>query len=86
MGKPVVSTSIGAEGLPVTHGRDILIADDPPGIAAHIVNLLKSPEARSRIGDQGRRLVSDGYSWEAAARSFSDICESVVSRTGQGLR
>lgn len=83
MAKPVVSTTIGAEGLPVTHGSDILLADDPADFAAAVVDLLRSRDARTRLGDAGRRLVVSGFTWDAAAERFSDICTRVVQQRGR---
>ena len=85
MGKAVVSTTIGAEGLPVTTGVDLLLADDPPAFAAGVVHLLQDTTARRRLGAAGRRLVSSHYSWGAAAARFSDICRTTLrsSRTDQ---
>jgi polysaccharide biosynthesis protein PslH len=65
MGKAVVSTSIGAEGLPVTHGENILLADDPGDFAAAILRLQSDHELRRRIGAAARRLVETRYSWPA---------------------
>jgi len=65
MGKAVVSTSIGAEGLPVTHGENILLADDPREFAAAILRLLSDHGLRQRIGAAARRLVETQYSWSA---------------------
>jgi sugar transferase (PEP-CTERM/EpsH1 system associated) len=78
MGKPVVSTRVGAEGLPVSHGTDILIADDAASIARETIALLRDPVLRRRIGGAGRRLVADHYTWDGAARKFSDICETIA--------
>lgn len=66
MERAVVSTSIGAEGIAVTHGQDILLADSAPDFAQRIINLLHNPELRARLGENGRRLVEERYSWEAA--------------------
>ncbi len=79
MGKPVVSTRVGAEGLPVTHGTDIILADDPASIARETIALLRDASARQRIGHAARRLVVENYTWDAAARRFSDICEEVTA-------
>jgi sugar transferase (PEP-CTERM/EpsH1 system associated) len=80
MSKAVVSTSIGAEGLPVTHGHDILLADDPGEFAKRVVGLLEQREERQRIGAAGRRLVSSRFTWDSAAERFSAICLDVVGR------
>jgi glycosyltransferase involved in cell wall biosynthesis len=79
MAKAVVSTTVGAEGLPVTDGQDILLADDPAAFAKATVRLLKNAELRQRIGHAGRCLA-ERYSWDAAAQRFSDICIDAVDR------
>ncbi len=50
MGKAVVSTTIGAEGLPVSHGRDIMIADEPAAFADAVVRLIRQPAERGAAG------------------------------------
>ena len=75
MGKAVVSTTIGAEGLPVTDGRDILIADDPAGFAAAVVRLIRDESARRRLEDAARQLVVARYDWSAVAQDFEDALE-----------
>ena len=77
--KPVVSTTIGVEGLPVTHGANVLLRDDPASFAADVVRLLQSPAERRRLGEAGRALVVEQYTWDVAARRFSDICEQVLA-------
>ena len=57
MAKAVVSTTIGAEGLGVTSGRDIVLADDPDAFAHAVVSLLRDEQARQRLGRAGRALV-----------------------------
>src|SRR5262249_6700859 len=63
MEKAVVSTSIGAEGLPVVSGEHAVIADDPFEFARAVVRLLQHPDERRRLGTAGRRLVEERYSW-----------------------
>jgi glycosyltransferase involved in cell wall biosynthesis len=67
---PVVSTTIGAEGLPLTHGETILLADDPEDFAGECVRLVQDSALRMRMGKAGRELVSADFSWDSAARSF----------------
>lgn len=61
LGKAVVSTSTGAEGIPVTSGRECLIADDPEEFADAIVKLLHSPETRREIGKNASTFVKEKY-------------------------
>jgi glycosyltransferase involved in cell wall biosynthesis len=77
MAKAVVSTSIGAEGLPVTNGRDIMLEDEPARFAAQVVRLLKDCAERRRLGEAARALVVERYTWDVAARRFAEICERV---------
>ena len=78
MGKAVVSTTVGAEGLAVTPGRDIAIADEPDRFADAVVGLLRNPARREALGRAGRLLVQRRYSWEQISREFDRCCESVV--------
>lgn len=72
-GKAVVATTIGAEGLNVVSGDHLLIADSPSAFAAAIEDLLSSPGLRRRLGNNGRKLVSDQYSWDQIAGSLESV-------------
>jgi sugar transferase (PEP-CTERM/EpsH1 system associated) len=65
MGKPVVATSLGAEGYPVTDGRELLLADTPEDFATTVLALLRAPERRTELGRAGRRFVEQQYDWRA---------------------
>jgi sugar transferase (PEP-CTERM/EpsH1 system associated) len=67
MGKAVVSTTIGAEGLPVTDGRDLVLADSPPAFADAVVRLLRNVDQRRGLEAAARRLVVERYDWAAVA-------------------
>ncbi len=62
MGIVVVSTSIGAEGIAVTHGEHIIIADEPDAMASEIERLLKHPEEQQRLAVAARRFVESHHS------------------------
>jgi glycosyltransferase involved in cell wall biosynthesis len=79
MGKAVVSTTIGAEGLPLIPGEHFLQANDPAGFARAIVALLRNPERRRALGTAGRRLVEERYSWYQVTREFEARCREVVA-------
>jgi len=83
MGKAVVSTTIGAEGLPVTPGEHVLIADDPAQFAQAVIGLIRDDERRRRLEAQARRLVVDRYDWVAVSRDFEDaltrVCRAGVA-------
>ncbi|NQT19887.1 MAG: glycosyltransferase [Planctomycetes bacterium] len=78
MGKAVVSTRVGAEGLPVSDGENIILADEPEQFARKTIELLEHNDARSRLGEAACRLVRENYTWDVAAKCFSDICERVA--------
>jgi sugar transferase (PEP-CTERM/EpsH1 system associated) len=73
LGKVVVSTSIGCEGLDVTHGKHIFVCDDPRAFAQTCIQLLRSPLLRRRVGDAARRLVCEKYDW---AKIRAELAES----------
>ena len=70
---PVVSTTIGAEGLPVNSGQDIFLADSPDDFAARCLQLLDNAALREQIAGAAWSLVSARFSWEHAARCFEQI-------------
>ena len=78
MGKAVVSTTVGAEGLPVTNGSDIAIADEPARFAHAVVHLMRDAEARRQIERAARRLVVEKYDWSAVAGDFENALLGVA--------
>ncbi|MGE3275483.1 MAG: glycosyltransferase [Vicinamibacterales bacterium] len=76
MGKPVVSTRVGAEGLPIEDGRHLVLADDPAAFAAAVVRLLGDAGERRRLGDTAHDLVARTFDWSAVA----DDLEAALGR------
>lgn len=74
MGVPVVSTRIGAEGLPVADGEDLLLADAAGDFAAAILRLADDPDLAQRLAKRARIQVETHYSWSAATRIFLELC------------
>jgi sugar transferase (PEP-CTERM/EpsH1 system associated) len=70
---PVVSTTIGAEGLDVRDGENIWIADTPEDFADRCVELLADGGARRAIADRAWEMVSTCYSWEVVSRKFEQL-------------
>jgi glycosyltransferase involved in cell wall biosynthesis len=68
-GVPVISTSIGAEGLPA---HAMLIADDADEFARAVHSVLDSEQLGNRLGDAGRRLYEERFTWEAAWSTLKD--------------
>lgn len=67
MGKALVSTSVGCEGLDVVDGEHLVVADTPEQFAAAVVRLLRDPAAAQALGAAGRALVQRKYEWAALA-------------------
>jgi glycosyltransferase involved in cell wall biosynthesis len=74
MGKAVVSTTVGAEGLPIVDGLHYVQADEPGAFADAVVALLGDGGRRRALGQAGRQLVEDNYSWTQVARTFESAC------------
>ncbi len=89
MGKAIVSTTIGAEGLDFVPGKEILIADDPAAFAGNVVELLRDPARRKVMGEAARKRVSRDYDVTALERSiaqaFQDLQQSIRAKAGKAL-
>lgn len=84
MRKAMVSTSIGAEGLDVTSGKDCLIADSPQSFAAAILSVLRDPALRRTYEDNAAALAAR-YDWSQIALRFADaLSEAVNDARGVG--
>jgi sugar transferase (PEP-CTERM/EpsH1 system associated) len=77
MGVPVVSTTVGAEGLDITPGENILIADDPAAFSDGISSLLADAGLRARIAKGGQQLAQR-YDWMELARPWVDLVERLA--------
>jgi sugar transferase (PEP-CTERM/EpsH1 system associated) len=65
MGVAIVATSLGAEGFPVRHGHELLLADTPEDFAQAALDLLEDQEQRARLGAAAGRFVEATYGWDA---------------------
>lgn len=77
-GVPVVSTSLGAEGLDATDGEQLLIAETGPDLARGTVTLLKDEALRDRIADSARDLVVERFSWQKGVEILEGVLAEVV--------
>src|SRR5262249_34161071 len=69
-GRAVVSTSLGAEGLGARHGEHLVLADDPGKFAQAVLALLADADRRRRLGEAGRSLYLEKFTWPAAWRKL----------------
>ena len=74
MERAVVSTAIGAEGLPVSHGADVLLADAPDDFAGAVATLLEQPGSAAALGASAAHLVRTSFGWDRVADIFADQC------------
>jgi glycosyltransferase involved in cell wall biosynthesis len=84
-GKAVVSTTVGAEGLNVHHGRDIILADDPRSFAQAVIMLLRDPELRRRY-EKAAVETAARYDWPAIGERFSEVLQSVAEKKSFAVR
>ena len=74
---PIVSTTIGIEGLPLRHDVEVLVADDPEAFAAAVVQLLREPPLGARLASTAARRVRAEFGWEEVASRFANICAAL---------
>jgi sugar transferase (PEP-CTERM/EpsH1 system associated) len=86
MGKAVVTTRVGCEGLDVNDGDHLLIADEPDEFASAVVRLLDSPAEADRLGRRGRARVESRYGWAESARGLDRFHESLRRAPVERLR
>jgi glycosyltransferase involved in cell wall biosynthesis len=78
MGKPVVTTAVGCEGLEAIDGENVLIRDDSTRFAAAIVDVLKDSALARRVGRQARETVERHYSWDLIGRDVIDLYQEIA--------
>jgi glycosyltransferase involved in cell wall biosynthesis len=82
-GIPIVSTTLGHEGIEVTPGRDILVGDTPEAFAAEVLRVLNDPDLGRQLAVNGRKLVQGTYDYRNACRPLDDVYVRVVSSRGE---
>ena len=78
MGKAIVSTTVGAEGLDLRDGEEIFIADEPTAFADAVTRLLMDSELRRRIGENGRARVEQDYDWRSIGEKLHGVYAKIV--------
>lgn len=85
-GNAVVATSVGCEGLGVTHGRNILIADQPRPFADHVGSLLEDSNLRATIAHEGYRFVEQRFAWPRIAEQLEHWLRVAIARHVQRVK
>lgn len=78
MRKPVLSNSLGCEGIPMRHGRDVFVADGPDEFAAAACCLIVDRALRSDLAEEGYRRVLESYSWNLIAGRLQDCYQRLI--------
>jgi glycosyltransferase involved in cell wall biosynthesis len=81
MGTPVVSTAIGAEGLPLTDGEHLLIADSPEAQAMAIAELVANPTRAASMAQSAQRFVRENCGWDSVAQQFLEQSRHLRTRS-----
>jgi polysaccharide biosynthesis protein PslH len=84
MGKAVVSTSVGCEGLETVDGENILIRDRPEEFAAAVRQVLEDEALRERLGAGGRELVESRYAWDRIGRIMTQEYLAIMDAADAG--
>lgn len=72
-GIPMVTTTLGLEGIGAKHTRDILVADTAAGFAQQVVRVLRNEQLQADLSDNGRKLIVEKYDWRTALESLNQI-------------
>ncbi|MFI5048012.1 MAG: glycosyltransferase [Acidimicrobiia bacterium] len=78
---PVVSTTIGCDGLGLIDGEHVLIADDPAAFAAACARVLDDAALRARLVEHGYRLVAEKFDWDVIEAEVARLTRALVART-----
>lgn len=79
-GLPIVSTTIGYEGIDLTPGEHLLVGDTPRAFAEALIRLLRDPELGRRLAAQGRRVAEDRYDWRVVCPAIEDLYTTALQR------
>jgi glycosyltransferase involved in cell wall biosynthesis len=86
LGVPVVATSMGTEGLDLTNGKEILIADGPHTFARHVVRVMKEPAYRDSLGKEGMAIIRRLYNWDTIVQSLENVYQEMADKSSLAPR
>ena len=86
MGKPVVSTTVGAEGLPVTNNQELVLADSASDFADALIRVFRDPDWAAELGGRAEKLVREKFGWRGVAESFAALCAEAVNSPQKGTK
>ena len=86
MSRAVVTTSIANEGIGAVPGQDLIVADEPDEFARRVVELLRDPNQRQHIGQNGRRFVEEKFSWRSIIERLECIYDKMLTKNSRTAR
>lgn len=83
MAKPIVSTTVGAEGFPVVNGQEIILTDEPEAFAGQVLSLLDNPARRRELGQAGQTFAQANYGWDALVPQLEKVYEAGLKQNSR---
>ena len=83
MEKPVISTTVGAEGLPVRDGKELMLADDPKAFADAVVRVLSDSTLATQLGKSAAELVRQNFGWRGVSENMAQVCQTVIQNKSE---
>lgn len=83
MEKPVISTTVGAEGLPVRDGKELMLADDPKAFADAVVRVLSDSTLATQLGKSAAALVRQNFGWRGVSENMAQVCQTVIENKSE---
>ncbi|MCC6511838.1 MAG: glycosyltransferase [Pirellulaceae bacterium] len=83
LGTPIISTTIGAEGVDWTDGQNIIVRDAPDQFAQSTLAVLEDAALRHRLSQQGRQLIEQRYDWNVLGAKLTDLFTELVEKVSQ---
>ncbi len=84
LGKAIVTTHVGSEGIALEAGRSALYADDAEGFAQAVLDLMDAPDEVARLGREARAQAERHYGWEAIGRDLLAVYDRLLAPRGEG--
>jgi glycosyltransferase involved in cell wall biosynthesis len=84
MRRPIVTTTLGCEGINLAHEKSALFADTPEAFADSVLRLFEDASLRERLAEQAYKNVLEGYTWDAHGKSLRALYESLVPTNSKG--
>jgi sugar transferase (PEP-CTERM/EpsH1 system associated) len=85
MEKAIVSTTVGAEGLPLQNGEELLLEDKPEAFASAVVRVLTDETLNRNLGTRAATTVRNSFGWDKVADSFAAICREAIAGKASSL-